>query len=303
MTMDIRHIRYFLAVAEAQNVTRAAEKLGIAQPPLSQQIKDLEHELGAPLFYRRSHGVELTEVGEAFLNEAKQVLVQVERAKHAAERAARGLTGQLRVGFSASAIFNPLVPSAIRSYTQAYPEVNLSLAEANTAGLYDQLRREMLDVAFLRPSTQELEGMEMHVLDEEPMFIALPQDHILKDYPTLDLAQIHDQPFIMFPRIVGYSLYDEVIHACRRAGFEPTVRQEVPQIASIITLVAAGLGISIVPRSMTQVHVEGVIYRAISGDAPIARLAIASRRHDRSLVVQRFLTLTQDLVSASPKSG
>ncbi len=290
--MDIRHIRYFLAVAEEQNFTRAAAKIGIGQPPLSQQIKDLEREIGAPLFHRLAHGAELTEVGKAFHQEAVHVLSQVERAKSAAQSAARGITGRLRVGFSASAIFNAIVPTAIRAFQQAYPEVNLSLNESNTSQLLTKLANEELDVVFIRPGSIKLDSFDFQLLDEEPMKIVLPHEHPLAMHTALPLMALRDEPFVMFPRTIGYSLYDEIIVACRKAGFDPKIGQVVPQISSVVTLVAAGLGVSIVPASIAQVKIHGIEYLDIEGDAPIARLAIASRRHEHSIVVQHFKTLT-----------
>src|SRR5271166_3463775 len=177
MVMELRHIRYFLAVAEEQHFTRAAAKVGIGQPPLSQQIKDLEREVGAALFHRLAHGAELTEAGKAFLAGVKDMPLIAERATMAARRAARGETGSLRVGFTASAAFNVVVPSAIRAFRRAYADVELLLEEANTTRLVAGLQDGTLDVAFLRPGAAGSEAFQLRLLSEEPMMVALPVSH------------------------------------------------------------------------------------------------------------------------------
>ena len=177
MTLELRHIRYFLAVAEERHFTRAAAKVGIGQPPLSQQIKDLEGEVGAALFHRLAHGAELTDAGKAFLAGVKEMPSIAERATMAARRAARGETGSLRVGFTASATFNVVVPSTIRVFRRAYPDIDLTLEEANTAPLITRLREGTLDAAFLRPAAAGTGELQVRRLSEEPMVVALPERH------------------------------------------------------------------------------------------------------------------------------
>jgi DNA-binding transcriptional LysR family regulator len=289
--MELRHIRYFLAVAEERNFTRAAARVGIGQPPLSQQIRDLEREVGAPLFRRIPSGAELTEAGRAFLEEALTILRHAEEAKTAARRAARGETGTLRVGFTGSAAFNPIVPSAIRAFRRAYPGVALVLEEANTLRLLERLEGGELDAVFIRPGRTDPEGVRLSRLGEEPMLIVMPSNHLLASRRRLPLSALSGESFVLFPRAVGLSLYDEVISACQRAGFEPVLGQEAPQISSGVNLVAAELGVSVVPASISQLKVAGVEYLEIEGDAPLARLALASRRDERSIVVKNFTAL------------
>ena len=287
--MELRHIRYFLAVAEEQHFTRAAAKVGIGQPPLSQQIKDLEAEVGAALFHRLAHGAELTEAGKAFLAGVKEMPLIAERATMAARRAARGETGSLRVGFTASAAFNVVVSSAIRVFRRAYPEIYLTLEEANTTRLVTGLREGTLDAVFLRPGTPGSEELQLRRLSEEPMVVAVPERHPAAAHEEIDLAILKDDPFLLFPREFGPTLYDAIIEACRNAGFEPAIGQVAPQIGSIINLVAAELGVSIVPASMMQVRVTGVAYRPIIGQAPTTQLALAYRRGETSPVVRNFI--------------
>ncbi|OJH42700.1 LysR family transcriptional regulator [Cystobacter ferrugineus] len=291
--MELRHVRYFLAVAEEENFTRAAVRVGIGQPPLSQQIRALERELGTPLFRRLPHGAQLTEAGEAFLPEARAMLAQAERAVRAAQRAARGEVGQLRVGFTGSAAFCPLVPAVVRAFRRAHPEVEFSLEEANTTTLLERLAGEELDAAFIRPGRANPQGVRVYSLLEEPMWAVLPSSHPLAQAGAVALAALAREPFVLFPRSAGASLFDEVLSACQRAGFEPNLVQEVSQLASVGNLVAAELGVSVVPASMAQVRVPGVEYLPLVGDAPVARLALATRLDEDSGGVRQFVTLAE----------
>lgn len=287
--MELRHIRYFLAVAEELNFTRAARRIGIGQPPLSNQIRDLEEEIGAPLFRRLPHGAELTEAGQVFLPEARAILAKAGQAKALALRAARGELGRLRVGFTGSAAFSAIVPSSVRSFRRTHPEIDLTLEEAHTTRLLERLDAEELDAVFIRPGRADPPGFRSHVLGEESMVIALPSGHPLAEADTLPLSALSDEPFVLFPRAAGPSLFDEIITACRRAGFEPILGQIAPQITSIANLIAVELGVSVVPLAVAQIRVPGVSYIPISGDGPVALLALATRRDECSAVVRNFI--------------
>jgi DNA-binding transcriptional LysR family regulator len=289
--MELRHIRYFLAVAEESNFTRAAARLGIGQPPLSQQIRDLENEIGAQLFHRVPHGAELTEAGRAFYEIAGGIVVSAERAKGAAQRAARGEIGRLRVGFTGSSAFSPWVPGLIREYRRAYPEIDVDLVEFNSQKLMARMRRDELDVAIIRPGLDDPDEFKLCRFPDEPMLIALPAAHRLTDSATAPLIALRDEPFVFYPRMIGLGLYDEVFTVCHRVGFTPRVVQEAPQIASVVNLVAAEMGVSIVPGPMEQVRVAGVAYRRFEGLAPVARHACAMRRGDTSPAVRNFMAL------------
>lgn len=289
--MELRHLRYFLAVAEEGNFTRAAARLGIGQPPLSQQIRDLETEIGAMLFHRVPHGAELTAAGAAFLPEAKASLAAAEKARLAAQSANRGETGRLSLGFTASSAFNPIVSTTIRRFQARWPDVQLSLTEMNTLGLMQKLERGELDATFMRPGLDDPDGIRLKRLPDEPMVVALPASHPLAKQKTLPLALLAKEPFILFPRLVGLSLYDDVVRACREAGFELTVAQEAPQISSVVNLVAADLGVSIVPAAISQIKLAGVAYRPIEGPPAVARLALAVLRSQRSPVTENLVGL------------
>lgn len=274
--MELRHLRYFLAVAEAGHFTRAAAQLGIQQPPLSQQIRALEQELGTPLFVRTPRGADLTEAGRAFRVEAKRVLVDLERAGDAARHAARGESGVLRLGFTASAAFNPIVPMLVRNFRRGWPAVALALEETNTAGLLAALVQGRLDAAFIRYSVATPAELQLLKFPDEPMKIAVPAAHRLAKRRRAPLSALAGEPFILFPRSFGTSLYDEILEACRQSGFDLQIKQEAPQMSSIVNLVAAELGVSVVPASTTPVQLPGVRYLDIEGRVPMARLALAA---------------------------
>lgn len=292
--MELRHLRYFLAVAEEGNFTRAAAKLGIGQPPLSQQIRDLENEIGVALFHRVPHGAELTAAGTAFLGEAKASLAAAEKAKLAAQGAARGETGRLALGFTASSAFNPVVSGTIRKFRARWPDVRLTLTEMNSHLLMEKLVRGEVDAAFIRPGLENPKDVRMKRLADEPMLIALPSHHPLAVHPKLPISALANEAFVLFPRIVGLSLYDDVVEACRNAGFEMIVAQEAPQMPSVVNLVAADLGVSIVPAAIAQIKLAGVTYRPIEGEPLLARLGLVSMKNNRSPLIDNLISLLPD---------
>jgi DNA-binding transcriptional LysR family regulator len=288
--MELRHIRYFLAVAEERNFTRAAEKVGIGQPPFSRQIKDLETEVGARLFHRVPHGAELTEAGSAFLEAVKGFPEQTSRAVRLAQRAARGETGSLRLGYTGAAAYNRAIPLAIRRFRRAYPDVDLSLREANTTLLVEAVESGELDVAFLRTWTDLTGHLRLRRVAEEPMLAVVPTGHRVSRQKTVNLRDLRSERFVLIPRSVGPDFFDAIVSACRESGFEPDVDQSAaPQINSVVSLVSAELGVSLVPPSTQQLRMAGVAYVPIKGRAPTARLSLAHRRGDTSTIVRNFI--------------
>src|SRR5215472_861840 len=294
--MELRHLRYFIAVAEERHVTRAAERLGMQQPPLSQQIRALERELDVQLFRRRPRGVELTNAGSALLAEARAILSHIDDASAAAKRAARGEQGRIAVGFTSSAPFHPFVPRIIRAYREAFPLVALTLEEGGTMELIDHLRDESIDVAFVRTGIADKEGLVVDRLLKEAMVLALPRAHELarRTNKAVSLTALAEETFIVYRRHNGPGLYDAILSACTAAGFSPRVGQEAPRIVSTLNLVAAGLGISLVPESLRRMRMDGVVFRPIGGAAqPTAPLYVTSRRDETSAAVRRFLELVR----------
>jgi DNA-binding transcriptional LysR family regulator len=287
--MELRHLRYFLAVAEELNFRKAAERVGIAQPPLSSQIHDLERELGVRLFRRVSRGTELTEAGVAFLAEVPAIFERVAHATRMAQRGGRGEVGQLRVGFTGSTAFNEVVPRSLRDFRRAFPEVALTLEELNTPQLLEGLGRQRLDAIFIRPGPEKPPGSALLSLGDETMMALLPSGHRLADRRAIALKDLAGEPMVLFSRALGPALYDEVIEACRRAGFEPVIGQVAPQITSISNLVAVELGVSIVPARLANAAVPGVVFLPFVGDAPVARLALATRLDDHSVITRNFV--------------
>jgi DNA-binding transcriptional LysR family regulator len=292
--VELRHLRYFLAVAEERNVTRAADKLGIGQPPLSQQLHALERELGVQLFRRTGHGVALTEAGAALAEDARRLLGDVQGAVRNAQRAGRGEVGHLNIGFTGSAAFNPMVPRLIRLFRQAFPNVQLTLAEGNTAYLLSLLDEGRLDVAFVRPGGSPPTGIEFHPLAIEPMKLVLPATHALSRKRKLRLTALAAEPFVLIPREASPSLYDRIVGACREAGFEPLLGQQAPQLASVINFVAAEFGVSMVPAAVTQIQVEGVVYIDVDGHVPDIGLKVAWRTNVPNAKVANFLQLARE---------
>ena len=289
IAMELRHIRYFLAVAEEGNVTRAAEKLGIGQPPLSQQILALERELGVSLFRRTGHGVLLTEAGEALLADARRLLDDARQAVLNTQRAGRGETGHLNLGFTASSAFNPAVPALIRAFRNAYPGVGLMLTEGNTTQLLASLTEERLDIAFVRPGLNSFPGISLYQIASEPMKIVLPVKHPLAARRRLSLSDLAGESFVLIPKEASPTLHDEIVSACRAAGFEPRLGQQAPQLSSVVSLVSAEFGVSVVPASVAQIRAEGVVYMDIAGAKVQTRLALASRENDTSAKTANFL--------------
>jgi DNA-binding transcriptional LysR family regulator len=298
--MELRHLRYFLAVAEEGHITRAAERLGIQQPPLSQQIKALEAELDVQLFRRKPRGVELTDAGRSFLADTQIILAQVTKARAKAERTARGEQGTIVVGFTSSAPFHPFVPDIIRKFRERYPRVNLVLEEAGTSELVAGLRSEEFDAAFIRSPVSDPQGLAVYELLEEQMFAALPNDHPLApannevENKPLEIAELAAEPFILYRRRTGPGFYDSIIAACHRAGFMPQITQEAPRILSTLNLVAAGLGVSLVPESLRQLQMTGVAYRSLSPTSQLtAPLNLACRSVDHSAAARHFVEMVR----------
>lgn len=295
--IDLRRLRSLVVVAEEGHITRAAERLGIQQPPLTRQIRSLEDELGVTLFERLPRGVRLTEAGRVVVDAARDVLERAARLKDTAQRAARGEQGRLAVGYTSSGAFHPFVAQQIRAFRQARPGVQLALAEDGTPELIQGLRDERLDAAFVRSTSTDVAGVRVEPLLQEPMVAAMPTDHPLALTPRIGLADLAEETFIFYRRPTGPGLYDAIMSACLAAGFSPQVGQEAPRMSSTLGLVASGLGVAIVPAAMARMNMEGVAFATLAGaPALTAPLMLATRRHERASLVQRF---RQDVIEAA----
>ncbi|VVD73723.1 LysR substrate-binding domain-containing protein [Pandoraea soli] len=297
--MELRHLQYFIAVAEERHFTRAAARVGIQQPPLSLQIRQLEAELGGPLFVRLPRDVVLTELGEAFLPEARQVLERVERVKRRMQQISRGEAGQIRIGFAGATYFEPRIPAWIRDFRARYPDVQLHPQQSNTASLLTALVDEAVDVAFVRTPFELPPGIVTVPVADEPMVLVLPLGHPMCARERVPLAALARDEFILLPREISPALYDRTIAACESAGFHPKLGQEAPQITSIVPMVAAGFGVSLVPASVSQIRTPGMGFWPIEGDVPLAPISLAYRAEHASAAIDRFIAMSPQ---ASPDS-
>ncbi len=300
--MELRHIRYFLAVAKERHFTRAAQGLGIGQPPLSQQIRDLEREIGVALFRRVPHGAALTEAGQAFYDRVRRMPGEVEDAVTAAVRAARGETGSLCIGFTGSTAFNAHIPQTIMRYRRLFPDVDVSLVEANSAELVRALHAETLDAAFLRPESVCQDGLSLHPVDREAMILVTAANQY-SDGEPMRLEALKNENFVMVPRDLGPTLYDATLAACRDAGFAPKMGQSAPQIASVLALVAGGFGVAVVPASMRAAGMTGIVYHDILNSTRELEIHLATRRGDQSKTVATFVRSIKNAAPTTTPAG
>jgi DNA-binding transcriptional LysR family regulator len=286
--IELRQLRQFIVVAEELHFRRAAARLGMAQPPLSQAIRKLENDLGVELFDRSRRQVRLTEGGLVLLEEARRTIAQAELAFEAARRASRGLIGLLRVTYVGASIYD-FLPRLVRAYRQRF--VELQLRERTTAGQVRALQRGEADVGFIRPPAFGADDLRYESVLREPLVIALPEGHVLADCPSVALGDLAGEPFITFPAYEGPAFHARLMAACEAAGFSMRVAQEAVQMHTIVGLVAAGLGVALVPASMRNLRQAGVVYRDLRDVTDLLHvdLAVLWRRGEPSAVVTAFL--------------
>ncbi|EPG5492311.1 LysR family transcriptional regulator, partial [Pseudomonas aeruginosa] len=265
---------------------------GISQPPLSQQIQALEEEIGARLFERTNRRVELTDAGRLFLDESRQVLAQVDKAVLLARRAHLGELGELKIGFTSSAPFTSTIPSSIHAFRKAYPDVHLDLQEMSSRQVLKALLEESLQVGVIRPLALP-DAVHWVELFREPLVAVLRADHPLAagSEDGLAIAALAEEPFVFFPRSYGTGLYDQVIALTRQAGFSPRIAQEASEAMTIIGLVSAGLGVSILPASFRRTRVDGVVYRTLSDPEATTAVWLVRRQNEGSPLALSFIDL------------
>jgi len=299
MAMELRHLRYFIAVAEEGHITRAAERLGMQQPPLSQQIKALERELDVQLFRRKPRGVELTDAGRAFFKNARAMLAELDRACEIARRSARGEEGRLSLGYTGS--FHPFVSHVIREFREAFPLIAVALSEGFPHDLIDRVQNDQIDVAFIWMPIASPEGVAIDLLLEEALVVALPSGHMLarswkRGGTALSLKDLAAETFIAFGTPDGAlaTQSNALVAACQAAGFNPRIGHVITNNLARVHLVAAGLGIALVSVTMQRMNIDGVVFRRLK-DAPQLKspLSLVSRRAEVSVVVRNFLKLAK----------
>ena len=293
MNIDLRQLRYFVSVAEELHFGRAATRLHMTQPPLSQTILALEEALGAPLFLRSRRSVALTPAGRALLPEARRMLARAADLPELVRRAASGESGRLSLAFVSSADYSVL-PPFLRSYRAQYPQVAISLQEATSDVQVDELLHNRVDAGLLIPPLPDKARVELDYLKvfDEPLILAAPAglDALrlggpvwLKDLPAL--------PLIIFPRPIAPSLHDAILGCFRGAGITPAIGQQAIQMQTIVSLVSAGMGLALVPQSVSNLMRPGVEYRALRDVSPQVETGLAWRRDNRSPVLLGFLDL------------
>ncbi|WP_238938665.1 LysR family transcriptional regulator [Pseudomonas typographi] len=282
-------MRYFVATAQAENFTKAAQRLHIAQPPLGQQIRALEEEVGTPLFHRQGRGVVLSDAGKVFLDCAQEILARVEQAKKSALRAARGEIGLLTLGFTESASFSEGVTALISRYQQLYPYVQVNLVEGDSESLASRVSRREIDAAIVRPPFAVTEDVAFQPLSEEPLVVVLPEGHPLVQRARLQLEDLRHERFVLYSRKSGYGLSADIVAACRSRGFNINIHQQAPQLSSAVNLVSAGMGIAIVPASMQRMQRPGLHFRPLELAWPKAILGLVTRAAQQSAVIDRLL--------------
>lgn len=298
--MELRHLRAFAAVAEELHFGRAAARLHMAQPPLSQQVKQLEQDLGVLLLQRTTRQVRLTNAGAVFLEHARRVLAEADRARESVLLAEQGERGQIRVGLTGVTTWR-LLPRMTRSYRQRYPLVRLELHPAVFSGAQlSALVDGSIDVGFLRapvPST-----LASRILFDEPLVAVLPEEHPLAGSPSVALADLAGENFVSYPARQGSSLRDTALQACASVGFAPRIAQEAPDTYTVVALVGAAVGVALLPASAERLQLEGVVFRPVTGADVAVPIALAWRRDDPSPVLAGFLDVAARILP-TPGTG
>ncbi|MGB3696629.1 MAG: LysR family transcriptional regulator [Gordonia sp. (in: high G+C Gram-positive bacteria)] len=274
--MELRHLRYYVAVAEECHFGRAAQRLHIAQPPLSQQIKQLEDDLGVTLLNRSTRKVELTEAGRRYLDRAREILSAVDAAADEATRVAGGEVGRVSIGFTGSATYH-LLPAIAHRLRSELPDIELELhGEMLTPRQATALTDGTIDLGFLRPPVHD-RLLRYEVVSTEPMTAVLPRSHPLAGQSSIEVADLADEVFVTYSGFSRSVVFEVVVDACQRAGFTPTIRHEVGETATLVSFVAAGMGVALVPSSVRHMQITGAVYVPLHGEVPTVELAIAMR--------------------------
>jgi DNA-binding transcriptional LysR family regulator len=290
--MELRQLRYFVAVAEELHFRRAAARLHMSQPPLSQQIRQLEEELGCRLLARTRRRVELTPAGESFLRDAQTILAELDSAVATARRIDSGQTGRLRIGFVGSALVS-FLPGIVQRFRAARPNVEIELRERSTIEQVDGLAAGLVDVGLV-PLPVEEGDLHAEILLREQAVAALPAGHPLAALRRVPLERLATEPFVMFPRAQAPGFHDRLLAGLAATGTPPRIVQNAAEMQTIVGLVATGIGVSLVPASVAHLALQGVAYRPVTS-GPMVELAAITRRTEESPVVHAFLELAREL--------
>jgi DNA-binding transcriptional LysR family regulator len=295
--MELRHLRYFVTVAEELHFTRAAECLHISPPSLTQQIQNLEQELGARLFVRTKRNVQLTDAGTRFLEEARSTLRQAEHAARVAKLAGRGEVGQIEIGYASTAACSGLVTQAVAEFRRTHPLVSLSLSAMQAARQLDQLTEGRLDVGFLRNPARHPTGISTVIIARQPVVIALPSNHKLAKNSTISATMLAEEGFLAPTFETEIGLYQHTAAVGKQGNFVARIVGRIPDLFTTVTLVAAGIGVAVVPQSCSCIQIPGVVYKPLSGRTRLVELAAAFRRDERAPAVKAFIRQLQKSLS------
>lgn len=301
--LELRHLKYFVTVADELHFGRAAERLGISQPPLSQQIHALEQRLGAKLFERKGRGIVLSDAGNALLPRARTILTQTERAAESVARSQRGELGELHLGLMSSGPFTVVVPRVLARFRERLPDVRLLIHEMATVQQIDALEQGLIDVGVIRPEALP-NGIKAIELFKDSLTVVMHASNPLAAASgPIDIRELANEDFIFFQRHLGVRLYDEVIALCTRAGFSPRILYEVRELPTIIGLISGGFGVAVLPGSVQRMMVENVVYRPVA-DMEAATAVWAIYRDDANdPMVRAFLDIAQCLASKTFKTA
>jgi DNA-binding transcriptional LysR family regulator len=292
---DLRQLRYFVAVAEELHFTRAAERLGIAQPPLTQQIQKLEALLGCQLL-TRGRATALTPAGAVLLQESRRLLTQFDTVLDATRRAARGETGRLAIGVPPSVMLSGL-PAVIRRYRERYPAVSFTLREMATSAIESATASGEVDLGFLREAAT-VPPLVSKILYTEPVLTVLPKSHRLAGRAAIKLNTLRDEPFVFFPRRLGPAFHDRLISLCVSAGFTPKIVEEATQWQTVISLVEAGMGVTLAPACVRKFRWPQVVFKPLAG----ATTSVSACWHENGLspTASAFLTMAKPAAGVTP---
>jgi DNA-binding transcriptional LysR family regulator len=298
--MNPRQVKSFIAVAEELHFGRAAKIVHLSQPALSLQISGLEQELGVQLFIRSRRKTELTPAGMVFLSEAREVLARTEQATLRVRRAALGQVGTLRIGFISTAAA-VIMPPLVKRFREAYPHVEVELRNVLTTDQLLQLQERKLDVGFLRVPLPTPPQIKTRVVHREPFVLLLPANHPLAQKPNVKLTDCQGVDFVMYTRKMAPGFHDQIMNICHRNGLTPHVTQEAAEMYTLISLVAAGMGIAIAPASIALHHAENVVVRELPGETVQSEIAIAWNKEQSSATAQLFLDMVFEKAGAAKK--
>lgn len=285
--MELRHLRYFLALAEELHFGRAAQRLAISQPPLSVAIRQLEEQIGARLFERSSKAVRLTPAGQSLCESARDVLARAQEAAAQAHDVAAGLAGRLRIGFVGAMLYRGL-PQALCVFQAQHPAVRVSLAELNSRDQVLELLHGRLDLGFIHTSRMPDE-LRYSLLLREPFVCCLPSRHPLARKRALSVSDLRAEPFVLFSRETSPDYYQHILSICAAAGFQPEVRHEVRHWLAVVSLVSQGLGVALVPEAMRRAALRGAVFRSLEGRSEFSEAYGVWRAGPRNVLVQRLL--------------